>query len=216
MTDTDTNLLSDTMSPGPQRDVAHDVDMEQEPQAVVLLPSGSVEEDGPKQANPEEELLGTIPGSAKDTDGESSQARARAALRASNRGKRRADVVYQDTMDSYDADAWGMDANSMRWVQDSGLAGMGYEYSHMRVIPTSPSSFLRPGSRFTGTQQSERQRYDVKVEIKHVDMRESFLCGYLKIQGMCMISLLSPLRSCANTPDRTNRRTSDLDDILRG
>ncbi len=30
---------------------------------------------------------------------------------------------------------------------------------------------------------SERQVYDVQVEIKHVDMRESFLCGYLRIQG---------------------------------
>lgn len=30
---------------------------------------------------------------------------------------------------------------------------------------------------------SERQVYEVQVEIKHVDMRESFLCGYLRIQG---------------------------------
>jgi glucose-induced degradation protein 4 len=26
--------------------------------------------------------------------------------------------------------------------------------------------------------------YDVQVEIKHVDLRESFLCGYLRIQGV--------------------------------
>lgn len=50
-------------------------------------------------------------------------------------------------------------------------------------MPSSPSSFLRAGSKFHGTQQSERQVYDVQVEIKHVDMRESFLCGYLRIQG---------------------------------
>lgn len=25
--------------------------------------------------------------------------------------------------------------------------------------------------------------YDVQVEIKHVDLKESFLCGYLRIQG---------------------------------
>ncbi|KAK0722038.1 vacuolar import and degradation protein-domain-containing protein [Lasiosphaeria miniovina] len=74
--------------------------------------------------------------------------------------------------------------NATRWVEDSGLVGMGSEYSQMRAIATSPSSFLRPGSRFEGTQQSERQRYDVQVEIKHVDLCESFLCGYLRIQGL--------------------------------
>ncbi|KAI5462919.1 vacuolar import and degradation protein-domain-containing protein [Mariannaea sp. PMI_226] len=61
---------------------------------------------------------------------------------------------------------------------------MGPDYSCMRVIASSPSAFLRTGSRFHGTQQSERQVYDVQVEIKHVDMRESFLCGYLRIQGL--------------------------------
>lgn len=52
-----------------------------------------------------------------------------------------------------------------------------------QVIPTTPSSYLRPGSKFYGTQHSERQIYDVQVEIKHVDLAESFLCGYLRIQG---------------------------------
>lgn len=79
---------------------------------------------------------------------------------------------------------------------------LGYDFSNVRVsiiptkdhlkgqanrtqlLPSSPSSRLRPGSKFRGTQQSERQVYDVQVEIKHVDMRESFLCGYLRIQGM--------------------------------
>ncbi|KAI1179363.1 vacuolar import and degradation protein-domain-containing protein [Nemania sp. FL0916] len=61
---------------------------------------------------------------------------------------------------------------------------MGFDYSNFRVLPISPSSFLRPGSKFTGTQQSERQVYDVEVVIKYVDLRESFLCGYLKIQGL--------------------------------
>ncbi|KAM0343113.1 hypothetical protein ACHAPU_008861 [Fusarium lateritium] len=61
---------------------------------------------------------------------------------------------------------------------------MGSDYSCMRTIPSAPSSYLRPGSKFHGTQQSERQVYDVQVEIKHVDMRESFLCGYLRIQGL--------------------------------
>ncbi|KAF2967915.1 hypothetical protein GQX73_g5674 [Xylaria multiplex] len=54
---------------------------------------------------------------------------------------------------------------------------MGFDYSNVRIFPTSPSSFLRPGSKFHGTQQSERQVYDVQVEIKYIDLRESFLCG---------------------------------------
>ncbi|KAI0489948.1 vacuolar import and degradation protein-domain-containing protein [Xylaria cf. heliscus] len=61
---------------------------------------------------------------------------------------------------------------------------MGFDYSTVRIFPLSPSSFLRPGSKFNGTQQSERQIYEVQVEIKYVDLRESFLCGYLKIQGL--------------------------------
>ena len=53
----------------------------------------------------------------------------------------------------------------------------------VQVIPNSTSSFLRPGSKFKGTQQSDRQVYDVQVEIKDVDMEESSLSGYLRIQG---------------------------------
>ncbi|KAG8626087.1 hypothetical protein KVT40_006488 [Elsinoe batatas] len=53
-----------------------------------------------------------------------------------------------------------------------------------RVLPNSTSSYLRPGSKFVGTQQSDRQVYNVQVEIKYVDMEESFLCGYLRIQGL--------------------------------
>ena len=51
------------------------------------------------------------------------------------------------------------------------------------MVPTTSSSYLRPGSRFKGTQKSERSEYKVDVEIKHVDMRDSFLCGYLHIEG---------------------------------
>lgn len=67
---------------------------------------------------------------------------------------------------------------------DAYAPSMGYDFPTMRTKPFAPSSFLRPGSRFHGTQQSERQVYDVQVEIKQVDMKESFLCGYLRIQGL--------------------------------
>ncbi|KAE8158235.1 vacuolar import and degradation protein [Aspergillus tamarii] len=61
---------------------------------------------------------------------------------------------------------------------------LNYEFSNIRLLPNYTSSFLRPGSKFTGTQQSDRQIYNVDVEIKHVDMVESYLCGYLRIQGL--------------------------------
>ncbi|KAJ4362771.1 hypothetical protein N0V95_001262 [Ascochyta clinopodiicola] len=57
-------------------------------------------------------------------------------------------------------------------------------YPARRFLPNSSSSLLRPGSRFKGSQTSDRQQYEVDVEIKHVDMRESFMCGYLRIQGL--------------------------------
>ncbi|KAJ8098257.1 vacuolar import and degradation protein-domain-containing protein [Lipomyces tetrasporus] len=53
-----------------------------------------------------------------------------------------------------------------------------------RALATSSSSFLRSGSKFMGTQQSGRSTYEVHVELKHVDMAESFICGYLHIQGL--------------------------------
>ncbi|OAL42929.1 hypothetical protein IQ07DRAFT_667004 [Pyrenochaeta sp. DS3sAY3a] len=52
-----------------------------------------------------------------------------------------------------------------------------------RFLPNSSSSLLRPGSRFRGSQTSDRQQYEVEVEVKHVDMRESFMCGYLRIKA---------------------------------
>ncbi|KAH1424358.1 hypothetical protein KXX32_006910 [Aspergillus fumigatus] len=61
---------------------------------------------------------------------------------------------------------------------------LSYEFSNVRLLPNYTSSYLRPGSKFTGTQQSDRQVYNVDVEIKHVDMAESYLCGYLRIQGL--------------------------------
>ena len=57
------------------------------------------------------------------------------------------------------------------------------------MIPTQTSSFLRNGSKFRGTQQSDKQQYKVEVEIKYVDMKESFLCGYLRIEGISPLPL---------------------------
>ncbi|KAF1814341.1 hypothetical protein P152DRAFT_268255 [Eremomyces bilateralis CBS 781.70] len=53
-----------------------------------------------------------------------------------------------------------------------------------KFVPNTTSSYLRPGAKFHGAQQSDRQQYDVQVEIIHVDIADSFLCGYLRIQGL--------------------------------
>lgn len=55
--------------------------------------------------------------------------------------------------------------------------------TRIQFLPNSSSSLLRPGSRFKGSQTSDRQQYEVEVEVKHVDMRDSFMCGYLRIKG---------------------------------
>ncbi|KAJ5097427.1 hypothetical protein N7456_008148 [Penicillium angulare] len=69
-------------------------------------------------------------------------------------------------------------------VTPSNSSLLRYEFSNVRLLPNHSSSFLRSGSKFVGTQQSDRQVYNVDVEIKHVDMAESYLCGYLRIQGL--------------------------------
>ncbi|KAI1154024.1 vacuolar import and degradation protein-domain-containing protein [Nemania diffusa] len=89
-----------------------------------------------------------------------------------------------DTATTADHDKLDDDDGRVSVHHDEYEPSMGFDYSNVRIFPLSPSSFLRPGSKFHGTQQSERQVYDVQVEIKYVDLRESFLCGYLKIQGL--------------------------------
>ncbi|KAL5615677.1 hypothetical protein BROUX41_005709 [Berkeleyomyces rouxiae] len=64
------------------------------------------------------------------------------------------------------------------------LYHMGYDFPSLRIQPVIPSPYLRPGSKYHGTQHAEHQVYDVHVDIKYVDMAESYLCGYLRIQGL--------------------------------
>jgi hypothetical protein len=88
-------------------------------------------------------------------------------------------------MDEDNAEAFPPEmADSDITIEDFGVASPYPDFPSNRVNPICSSSYLRPGSRFHGTQQSERQVYDVQVEIKHVDLRESVLCGYLRIQGL--------------------------------
>jgi Vacuolar import and degradation protein len=53
-----------------------------------------------------------------------------------------------------------------------------------RYRPNSTSTFLKPGARFSGIQSSEKQQYEVVVDVQHVDMADSFMCGYLRIHAL--------------------------------
>ena len=59
-----------------------------------------------------------------------------------------------------------------------------WDFSHIRLTPHYPCSFLRPGSHFSGHQQSDRQVYNVDVTILTLSIPESTLTGYLKICGL--------------------------------
>lgn len=59
-----------------------------------------------------------------------------------------------------------------------------FDFSSRRLYPHYPSSFLRPGSKFSGTQQSDRQIYNVDVQILTLSVPESTMTGYLRICGL--------------------------------
>ncbi|KAJ3332028.1 hypothetical protein HDU91_003189 [Kappamyces sp. JEL0680] len=43
---------------------------------------------------------------------------------------------------------------------------------------------LLPGSTFSGSQKSGKTSYHVLIEIQHINLEDSLLCGYLKIKGL--------------------------------
>ena len=59
-----------------------------------------------------------------------------------------------------------------------------WDFTHLHQPALNPSSLLRAGSKFTGTQQSDRQIYNVDVDILTVDTFQSSLTGYLRICGL--------------------------------
>ncbi|KXX80620.1 Glucose-induced degradation protein 4 [Madurella mycetomatis] len=178
-----------TMSPRTEIESVRDVDMERETEGMVIAQDGT--DESHKRTDMDDDMLAmaNVPSRGGIGGGGAVVAGNREVARTSSgdglgRGQQSAGRFPQVVGEIHEVDVWGPIGKGPRWVEDSGLVGLGNEYSHMRIIPTPPSSYLRPGSRFEGQQQSERQRYDVEVEIKHVDLRESFLCGYLRIQGL--------------------------------
>ncbi|KAF9897666.1 GID complex subunit 4, VID24 [Lobosporangium transversale] len=56
-------------------------------------------------------------------------------------------------------------------------------FEPVRMLP-SRTFDLYAGSQFRGIQRSGSNSYEVLVDIKHVDLEASFLCGYLRIEGL--------------------------------
>ncbi|KAK4035122.1 vacuolar import and degradation protein-domain-containing protein [Parachaetomium inaequale] len=180
---------SATMSPGPQPEGdARDVHMGHEPERMMMM---MARDDGGERHKPADEDKDMSSSVLRDEPARGDAGRSREGARITvgeppgRRKSTRAEQLSPTFGEIQEVDVWGpVGGKGPRWVEDSGLTGLGLEYSHMRIMTPAPSLYLQHGSRFVGTQQSERQRYDVEVEIKHVDMRESFMCGYLKIQGL--------------------------------
>ena len=59
-----------------------------------------------------------------------------------------------------------------------------WEFSHRRIRPQYPSATFQPYSKFKGTQQSDRQIYNVEVTILTVDIEQCSMSGYLQICGL--------------------------------
>ncbi|KIW99664.1 uncharacterized protein Z518_11077 [Rhinocladiella mackenziei CBS 650.93] len=59
-----------------------------------------------------------------------------------------------------------------------------WEFSHRRLRPQYPSATFQPYSKFKGTQQSDRQIYNVEVTVLTVDIEQASMSGYLQICGL--------------------------------
>ena len=57
-------------------------------------------------------------------------------------------------------------------------------FSHRCLRPQYPSATFQPYSVFKGTQQSDRQTYNVEVTILTVDIEQASMSGYLQICGL--------------------------------
>jgi len=59
-----------------------------------------------------------------------------------------------------------------------------WDFSGRRLRPQYPSATFQPYSVFKGTQQSDRQIYNVEVTILTVDVEQASMSGYLQICGL--------------------------------
>lgn len=96
-----------------------------------------------------------------------------------------------DSCESSDQDADDMlsqlEADKQTCLQATADAAREHDPLRNDLLPRATflkTSYLRPGCRFEGSQQSGRSTYEVEVEIKNVDLNQGFMCGYFKIDGL--------------------------------
>jgi glucose-induced degradation protein 4 len=59
-----------------------------------------------------------------------------------------------------------------------------WDFTHAPLSTSIPSSLFRPFAKYRGTQQSDRQIYNVCVTLLTVDVAQSTMSGYLEICGL--------------------------------
>ena len=59
-----------------------------------------------------------------------------------------------------------------------------WDFTQTPLSTSVPSSLFRPFARYTGTQQSDRQIYNVCVTLLTIDVAQSTMSGYLEICGL--------------------------------
>jgi glucose-induced degradation protein 4 len=59
-----------------------------------------------------------------------------------------------------------------------------WDFTHTPLSTSIPSSLFRPFAKYTGTQQSDRQIYNVCVTLLTIDVAQSTMSGYLEICGL--------------------------------
>lgn len=69
------------------------------------------------------------------------------------------------------------DAYSRFFVEENG-------YFHRDNVPHLTNTYLRPNAKFVGEQQSGAARYDIKVELKTVDLLSLVVTGFFQISGL--------------------------------
>jgi len=191
-----------TMSPGPQSEGVRDVEMGNDGERLPSPMRDEMDESHKRTDSNEAALTmrarsSRSLGNVRACDTNIRPVKTKSSGEPPGTSKQASDALPRSDSKIHNTDMWDM-GRGPRWVEDSGLAGLAHEYSHMRLVLPNPSCYLRPGTRFVGTQQSKRQKYAVEVEFKHIDIRESFLCGYLRIQGSYHFGrpIVRPRRAC--------------------
>uniref|UniRef100_A0A8C5TGP5 GID complex subunit 4 homolog n=4 Tax=Passeriformes TaxID=9126 RepID=A0A8C5TGP5_9PASS len=87
----------------------------------------------------------------------------------------------------------GSEREAPRWGAGGSASSPATGAAASSLVPPPPintaqpgvaTSLLYSGAKFRGQQRSKGNAYEVEVVMQHVDMENSYLCGYLKIKGL--------------------------------